>query len=285
MTKFVKDCINAKEYCEINIIPKLKNEKWIKLNTSVYTNIKDYYYISSIGRIFNINSKKFIKTRCLSKGTSIYYKVNLQVSIGNKSFSDVFLVHRLMMMSFNPKPGMEKLFVNHKDGNKLNDNLNNLEWVTCSENIIHAYNIGLFKPVKGEQHVCATITNKDVEKIAELLISRKYTQKEIAKIMNTTESIVNSIAQKKAWKDVTEKYDFSVLKQRIPKLLSFDDIRNCCRYFESHPKPENISVRRYCMIALHNINYSKPITEGCLNSIRYLYNKKRYVNISKEYNF
>lgn len=53
------------------------------------------------------------------------------------------LVHRLVLQHFKPCENMDKLQVNHIDGNKDNNCINNLEWVTDSENKFHAYNKGL----------------------------------------------------------------------------------------------------------------------------------------------
>ena len=66
-----------------------------------------------------------------------------------------YFVHKLVCMAFNPIEGKEKyddykdLQVNHKDGNTLNNNADNLEWVTKSENMKHAYESGLNKKVRG----------------------------------------------------------------------------------------------------------------------------------------
>ena len=46
--------------------------------------------------------------------------------------------HRLLMMAFRPVESMEKLQVNHIDGNKQNNNFENLEWCTTQENLNHA---------------------------------------------------------------------------------------------------------------------------------------------------
>ena len=55
------------------------------------------------------------------------------------------LVHRLVANAFIPNPE-NKRCINHKDGNKKNNNINNLEWVSYSENMKHAYRTGLAIP-------------------------------------------------------------------------------------------------------------------------------------------
>lgn len=268
-------------------IPKLENEVWIKISSEVYPLLKPVYWISSKGRVYNESTKYILKSRCLdgSKHSSPYYKINLQIEIDGHSYCQVFSIHRLMMTSFYPIKNMNKMIVNHKDGNKLNNELSNLEWVTPKENVQHALRLGLFNPAYGENHICSTITEKDALKIIDLLLSRLYTQFEIAEIVGTTENVVHGIAIKDTWKHLTRNIDFSILKYRIPRIFTFEDIEKCCIYFEGNPKDENISVRRYCMNALKEIGYNREITEGALNSIRALYKKERYTQISRNYNF
>ena len=268
-------------------IPLLEDERWVKLSTPIYSLIAPYYMISTKGRFYNTITKRLLKPSCADpdKCESPYYSVCLQIHINGMCISKKFLVHRLLMCIFCPTDHMDKLQVNHKDGNKLNNDLNNLEWVTPQENAIHARDHKLTNPAHGENHCCATLTEAEVREIINLLLSRKYTHIEIAEIMGTSESIVDSIASKKAWKHITKDMDFSSLKQRPPKCFTFDQIRGCCDYFVTHPKPDDVSVRKHAIRAMIYINYDKEYTEGAINSITFLYKRKRYVEISNNYNF
>lgn len=62
-------------------------------------------------------------------------------------------IHRVLAELYIPNP-YNKPCVNHKDGNKLNNDLSNLEWVTYSENNIHALQHGLRKPPTGPRPWC-----------------------------------------------------------------------------------------------------------------------------------
>ena len=60
-------------------------------------------------------------------------------------------VHRLVAIEFLPNPNNYP-FINHKDGNKRNNNVSNLEWCTAKQNSIHAFKIGLQKPLRGKDN-------------------------------------------------------------------------------------------------------------------------------------
>lgn len=270
----------------IQNIPSLNGEIWVRINRSIYPDLKPYYWISNYGRIYSEVSNMIMKSRHLDpeKVSSPYYKIALQTNDGKHSISKSYLIHRLMMCSFFPVENMENLVVNHIDGNKLNDNLSNLEWTTEHGNMQHAISHGLLNPIYGEKHTCAKISESDAKEIILLLLDRKLTHKEIANRMHCSLSIVDSIAEKKAWKYLSKDIDFSSLSQRIPKTLSFSDIERICLWIKQNPKDPTISLRKYCIEALRSIGMNNP-TEGTLNSIRYLYEKKRYTDISKKYNF
>lgn len=114
-------------------------------------------------------------------------------------------VHRLVALAFIPNP-KNKPSVNHIDGNKTNNNLTNLEWCTNSENMKHAFSIGLKNPsnpnksgkIQGALHGKSKLTEEDV-----LLMRTEYkngkTLKDIAGLFETTKENVSLIVNGKSW--------------------------------------------------------------------------------------
>lgn len=101
-----------------------------------FENCKDYI-IYDDGNIFSLKTNKFLKFSKDSKG---YYYADLRrTNVTIKCPK----VHRLVMFAFKGFPKGNKCQVNHIDGNKHNNNINNLEYVTNEENRIHALKLGL----------------------------------------------------------------------------------------------------------------------------------------------
>jgi len=109
------------------------------------------------------------------------------------------LTHRIIWIYYNGEIPPD-LQVNHKNGIKTDNRLENMELVTASENIRHAFRIGLLSAHKGEDSASAKLKTKDVEKIREL---RKKGVKltEIANIYNISFQHVSNIAKGKRWAD------------------------------------------------------------------------------------
>lgn len=113
------------------------------------------YQISNSGRCKSLArtdaNNHPVKERILGLySTKDYYRYTLCYANGKKKRIGA---HILVAMAFVPNPN-DKPEVNHKDGNKLNNTWSNLEWVTRSENALHAYSNGLInhgKPFLGRR--------------------------------------------------------------------------------------------------------------------------------------
>jgi hypothetical protein len=108
----------------------------------IWSEISDYpnYEVSILGNIRNKKTKYILK----SKEKNGYYRVTL---MKNKQKCDVS-IHRIVAKTFIKNEDKTKNTVNHIDGDKLNNNLNNLEWVSQKENIKHAIDNNLINTRK-----------------------------------------------------------------------------------------------------------------------------------------
>ena len=104
------------------------------------------YMISNLGNIKSLNYKRTGKEQLLKQNINGRGYCYVNISINNK-YKNI-LIHREVAKSFIPTNN-EKLDINHKDGNKQNNRVDNLEWCTRSQNIQHAFDNGLKKGGKG----------------------------------------------------------------------------------------------------------------------------------------
>jgi hypothetical protein len=112
-------------------------------------------------------------------------------------------VHRLIAEAFIPNPE-DKPQVNHKDGNKSNNNLGNLEWCTCSENMKHACENGLttntfYKHEKREGNPNSKLTKEQVSEIREKYVPRKYPVSRLAEEYSVSSSCIQHILNGTSW--------------------------------------------------------------------------------------
>jgi len=152
----------------------------------------DLYEVSNFGNIksLNFNKESILKLNLTDKGY-------LHVSLFKNRIKKTTSVHRIVAISFIPNPE-NKPCVNHIDGNKQNNKITNLEWVTVKENIHHSFNLGLNSGKKGEHHNCCKLTEKDVLNIR----MSKLKQNKLAEKYLVSQMLISKIKTRKLWKHI-----------------------------------------------------------------------------------
>ena len=155
------------------------------------------FSVSKDGEIRNNNTKHVLKYSVNQRGYAIYV-----VSIFPIASKKIGIVgHIAVAETFLPNPE-NKSQVNHKDGNKLNNSVENLEWCTPKENMTHAFALGLFsmKGRSGEKCNLSKLSEKDVKEIRVLLEENQKTMVEIARLYGVSPGSIASIRDGRSWK-------------------------------------------------------------------------------------
>ena len=112
-----------------------------------------HYEVSHRGSVYNTESEKMLTQTINNSG---YPTVTLRLPDGSRSF----LVHRLVAFAFIPNDVPERNQVNHINGDKEDNRVSNLEWVTDQENKLHGLRTGLYRV--GEDHGRAVNKDEDI---------------------------------------------------------------------------------------------------------------------------
>lgn len=113
-----------------------------------------------------------------------------------------FLIHRLVALAFIEKEDGKDL-VNHKDANKLNNNVDNLEWCTIKENNNHARNLGLYPKVKSSEMPKAKLNEKDVIFIRNNCSNEIEERLKFSKMYGVDPNTIYCILTYRTWKHVS----------------------------------------------------------------------------------
>lgn len=178
-------------------VVKIRGEKWIPIEGFELYEVSNFGRVKSNSRKIVINGHK-VQRREHIKLPSVrggYENIHLFIKPRSKTMS----VHRLVAKYFIPNPD-NKLYVNHKDGNKRNNRVSNLEWVTHQENIDHSMRTGLFT-AKGENHYCSKLKRDDILFIRKTC-RKKYTPLELSKMFNVSRRLIYDVALKNTYADV-----------------------------------------------------------------------------------
>ena len=144
------------------------------------------YLIYEDGSVFSLKSNLYLKDRAHSGG---YRMVTLWTPKQKECF-----IHRLVAFAFLPNP---KRCVNHKDGNKSNNHVSNLEWVTDSENQKHSYANGL-NSRNGLNNGQSKLNNEIVLEIRSSLETGVF----LSKKYKVSENTIRNVRKNRSWTNI-----------------------------------------------------------------------------------
>ncbi len=151
------------------------------------------YEVSNFGNIRNKKKGKNVNGWVNNKG----YR---HIRIAGIGVVKVLKFHRICAIEFIENPNNYPC-VNHKDGNKLNNHVSNLEWCSVGQNNIHALSTGLRINPPGELNHRSKLTNSDIFKIREMLING-HTGTYIAFLFSVKKSAISHIKNGRNWKHI-----------------------------------------------------------------------------------
>lgn len=211
----------------------------IIINGEIFTEILDKdvsgvkpgQYMNKDGIIYTPNGYHNMKFRYPVYEPNRYVRVKVYLIDGSIYQANY---HRLKMTMFNPTNNMNNLVINHIDGNKHKNDMNNLEWCTIAENNIHAFKTGL-APIN-ENHHEAKLTNNQVREICmELEKPKQYgTISNLAKKYNISDSVIRSIAQGKLWQNISKDYNIDYSEKGVDSILTENQVIEICEDLSKH---------------------------------------------------
>ncbi|GCD11697.1 NUMOD4 motif-containing HNH endonuclease [Clostridium tagluense] len=189
----------------------------------IWKDIKGYkgvYQISNCGNIRSLDRMTVNSLGVHRKEKGVLKKLRLgkqgylYTSLWNHQKTKTVKPHRLVALYFIDLIEGKDI-VNHKDGDKQNNHVDNLEWVTTLENARHAHETGLSPSQKGEHNAFHTLTEQEAIEVYKLAHRGIFSQKEISKMYNITSSNVSAIKRGCSWNE-----SITIINQEPKKRVS-----------------------------------------------------------------
>lgn len=170
-------------------IKSLKGEEWKQIPNT------NKYYISSFGRSYLTKNLRYPEGKLREQDNYVidkdgYYRISYRTIDGNSTYEPV---HRLVARVFIPNKNKKRTQVNHIDSNRLNNRVDNLEWVTPKENVYHSF-------IKGKRKKCLEVpkvSKLTVYQVSQIPVLRQYyTLKKISDLFNIPYNSIKNIVIK-----------------------------------------------------------------------------------------
>lgn len=159
------------------------------------------YEIDTLGNVYAMQKHKGLKAGRMNQPSKHKKTGYMYINLSKNKKATKYYLHCLVMSAFNPTND-KSLEINHEDGDKGNNALRNLTWMTHAENMIHARTIdGTWEDHRGENMGSAKLTDDDVRQIRRLW-SGGMQQKEIAPMFGVSQVRISLIVRRKSWKHV-----------------------------------------------------------------------------------
>ncbi len=165
----------------------------------VWQNIAGFeglYQISNFGRVKSLSRKGRPKEIFLKQTKDKHGY--LMVCLCKNSIPYTKRIHSLVANHLVPNPN-DSPVVNHLNGIKTDNKVENLEWVTAAQNQQHSFRMGLQKMGKGSENPNAILTLEQVKEIRRLYVPTKYSQRRLAKEFNVSRSCIDDIVTNRNW--------------------------------------------------------------------------------------
>lgn len=188
-----------------------------QLDTNIWREIhvdgvKTNYIVSRYGNIFNTSKKHLMSYHHNTSGYPTVKISNIPKEGGGEKSLNM-LVHRIIAQAFIPNPE-NKPDINHIDGNKDNYSIDNLEWVTVSENNKHARDTGLVKIKYDDEHHMSKLSSSVVESII-IKYLNGIEPSDISKELNIGKPTISAILRGIRYKRIGKKYGLSGKTRRM----------------------------------------------------------------------
>jgi hypothetical protein len=173
----------------------------------IWKDIKGYeglYQVSNLSRIKSLSRKQknrytYFFTKEMIVNPHLSYQGYLMFDLRRDNKRKCVYLHRIVALHFIPVVE-NKPTINHKNGIKTDNRIQNLEWCTQKENVHHACKNNLMNPVKGSNHYRTSLKEEDVIKIREE--SKDHSQKYLSIKYKVSRDTIKFILSRRTWKHI-----------------------------------------------------------------------------------